>query len=174
MPGLRRPLVLLGILMVTAMTESAMSAEPATQVGTFSVRAPLARVFPMFTAVGERAWAQGWDPTMLSGSEERGSAFATRAHDGKGVTWIVTDYRPREGKVSYARLAAESNIGLVDVSCIERAPGRTEVTVRYTLTGLNQTGRAFVVEFLQDAHYSTMMEEWRAAISRALGVPASP
>ena len=144
-----------------------MSAPPATQVRSFRLEAPLARVFPLFTAEGERSWAPGWEPLMLSGAVERGSAFSTRAHSGIETTWIVADYRPAEGKVSYARLAQGSNIGLVDVTCTEEGGG-TIVTVRYTLTGVSEQGRAFVSEFLEAGHYTRMIEEWRVMTSAAL------
>ena len=151
-----------------------MSAEPATQARTFSVYAPMSRVFPLFTALGEKAWAEGWDPRMLSGKEERGSVFVTRGHNGRDVTWIVTDYRPAAGKVSYARIAEDSNIGLVDVACSERTHGVTDVTVRYTLTALNDSAQTFVARFLENDHYTTMIEGWRVAISRVLGLPTTP
>ena len=150
----------------------AMAVPPATQVRSFHLDAPPARVFPLFTALGERAWAPGWKPQLLSGETERGSAFRT-AHGGRQTTWIVTDYRPAEGRVSYARLAQDSNIGLVDVICTPAAGG-TEVSVRYTLTGLNAQGEAFVREFLDDGHYGRMIEEWQAATSAALAAKSSP
>ena len=145
-----------------------MSAPPATQVRSFRLDAPLARVLPLFTAEGERSWAPGWEPVMLSGAVERGSAFSTRAHSGIETTWIVADYRPAEGRVSYARLAQGSNIGLVDVICTAVAGGATQVSVRYTLTGVSEQGRAFVREFLEPEHYSRVIEEWRVATSAAL------
>jgi hypothetical protein len=151
-----------------ALWSPAMSAPPATQVRSFRLEAPLASVFPLFTAEGERAWAPGWEPVILSGTAERGSAFATRSHSGVETTWIVADYRPAEGRVSYARLAQGSNIGLVDVTCTPAAEGGTVVTVRYTLTGVSEQGRAFVREFLEPEHYSRMIEEWRVATSAAL------
>ena len=138
-----------------------------TQARSFHLDAPRARVFPLFTALGERAWAQGWDPVLLSGREERGSVFRT-VHDGRETTWIVVDYRPVEGRVSYARLAHGSNIGLVDVHCSATSNGGTDVSVRYTLTGLNAQGEAFVGRFLDPDHYSRMIEEWRTSISAAL------
>ena len=144
-----------------------MANDPATQVRTFHLDAPLARVFPLFTALGERAWAPGWEPQLLSGREERGSVFRT-VHGGHETTWVVVDYRPAEGRVSYARLAHDSNMGLVDVECAIAMAGGTDVSVRYTLTGLNGPGRAFVSEFLDPRHYDRMIEEWRAAISAAL------
>jgi len=145
-----------------------MATPPATQLHTFYLNAPLQRVLPLFTAQGERAWAQGWDPKVLSGSQERGSAFVTRGHNGLQTTWIVIDYRPGEGRVSYARLAQGSNIGLVDVQCTEQPGGGTEVAVRYTLTGLNEAGNAFVADFLTDEHYAAMIEEWRVATTKVL------
>jgi len=141
---------------------------PATQVRSFRLEAPLARVMPLFTAAGERSWAPAWEPVILSGDVERGSAFVTRAHSGIETTWIVIDYHPAEGRASYARLAQGSNIGLVDVACTEAEDGATVVTVRYTLTGVSEQGRAFVREFLEPQHYARMIDEWRVATSAAL------
>ena len=138
-----------------------------TQVRSFHLDAPLARVFPLFTALGERTWAQGWEPELLSGREERGSVFRT-IHDGRETTWIVVDYRPSAGHVSYARLAQGSNIGLVDIQCSGTSGAGTKVSVRYTLTGLNAQGEAFVKRFLDPEQYRRMIEEWRTSISAAL------
>jgi hypothetical protein len=155
-----------------ALWSPAMSAPPASQVRSFRLEAPLERVMPLFTAEGERSWAPGWKPVILSGAVERGSAFTTRAHTGIETTWIVTDYRPTEGRVSYARLAQGSNIGLVDVTCTAAEAGGTVVTVRYTLTGVSEQGRAFVREFLEPERYAHMIDEWRLATSAALAKPA--
>jgi hypothetical protein len=152
---------------------AAMPNPPATQMRTFHLDAPVARVFPLFTADGERAWAPGWEPRILSGAEERGSAFITTVHSGGIVTWVVTDYRPAQGHVSYARLVQDSNIGLVDVSCAA-VRGGTDVSVRYTLTAVSEAGESFVARFLADEHYTKMIDEWQAATRKALGLPATP
>jgi hypothetical protein len=145
---------------------------PRSRTGGFHLDAPRERVFALFTARGERDWVQGWDPLILSGGEERGSAFETRNHEGRATTWIVVDYRPREGRVSYARLAQGSNIGLVDVLCSDAPAGGTDVSVTYTLTALRAgapaDAGAFVESFLEPRHYACMMEEWRAATAAAL------
>lgn len=140
---------------------------PSTQIRSFHLDAPLARVFPLFTALGETAWVSGWEPVILSGREERGSVFRT-VHGGRVTTWIVVDYRPAEGRASYARLAEGSNMGLVDVECSAALGGGTDVSVRYTLTGLDAEGKAFVAGFLQPEQYSRIIEEWRTSISAAL------
>lgn len=155
--------VFLGVWGFTAIADDA----PPSAVRSFHLDGPVARVFPLFTALGERSWAQGWDPILLSGREERGTAFRT-VSGGRETTWIVTDYRPAEGRVSYARLAQHLNIGLVDVVCSAVPGGGTEVSVRYTLTGLSPQGQTLVREFLEPEHYSRMIEEWRVATSTAL------
>lgn len=144
-----------------------MSGSPSTQVRSFHLDAPPARVFPLFTPLGEKAWAQGWEPQILSGRQERGSVFRT-VRDGRETTWIVVDYRPADGRVSYARLAQESNMGLVDVSLSAAPGGGTEVSVRYTLTAINAQEEAFVSEFLEPRRYARMIEEWRVSTAAAL------
>ena len=148
-----------------------MHTGPRSQIRSFHLDAPRERVLPLFTARGEREWVPGWDPSILSGAEERGSAFQTRNHDGRLTTWIVVDYRPSEGRVSYARLAEDSNIGLVDVICTEPAGGGTEVSVVYTLTPLHPEARAAVDEFLDARQYARMIDEWRAGTAAALARP---
>jgi hypothetical protein len=139
----------------------------------FHLDASCAQVFPLFTAQGEKAWAPGWNPDMLSGDTARGSVFRTH-HAESETVWIVTDYQPDQYKVSYARIAQGSNMGLVDVACRDEAGGAS-VSVRYTLTGLNEEGDAFVREFLSDPHYTRFIEEWRTAISAVLsGRAAEP
>jgi polyketide cyclase/dehydrase/lipid transport protein len=145
-----------------------MSVPPLTQIGSFHLDAQRSQVFPLFTAQGERTWAPGWNPEILSGAEERGSAFRTRHEDGQETVWVVTEYKPLEGRVSYARTALGSNIGLVDVACTESATGGTDVAVRYTLTALSEAGRAFVSNFLNTDRYAKVIEEWRTATVKAL------
>jgi len=143
-----------------------MSASPATRSGDFHLDAAPARVFPLFTAEGERAWAPSWEPEMLSGDTERGSVFRTRSHD-KTVTWIVTDYDAGAHRVSYARLVDGSNMGLVDVNCAADGAG-TRVSVRYTLTPVAAAGDAAVAHLLDPERYADFMQEWRSAIAAAL------
>jgi len=159
------------IVVLSVWSAFAMSAPPLTQIGTFHLEAPRSQVFPLFTARGERDWAPGWNPEMLSGAEERGSAFRAQHEHGPETIWVVTEFRPQEGRVSYARAALGSNIGLVDVVCTDSAAGGTDVSVRYTLTALSETGRIFVSNFLDAGHYSQMIEHWRAATAEALARP---
>ncbi len=143
---------------------------PPSASSCFEVAAPLAAVLPCFTALGERAWAPGWQPDLLSGQERRGSAFRTRAGDGAETVWVVTDHRPEAGCVSYARVALGRHVGLVDVACRELAPARTQVRVTYTLTPLSPAAAAEVEEFLEPRAFEAYIAGWQPAVSKALGL----
>ena len=56
------------------------------------------------------------------------------------------------------------------MACTDSADGGTEVSVRYTLTGLDEAGRAFVQAFLEPGNYAAMIEEWRELTTRALSL----
>ena len=149
-----------------ALAPPAEAVSPATASGSFHLPAPCARALPYFTALGEKAWAQGWKPRLLSGATQRGSVFVTR-HAQRQTTWIVVDYDPSAGRASYARLVEGSNMGLVDVHCANESRG-ARVQVTYTLTGLDDAGRAVVADFLDAGHYRAMLEEWRQALTATL------
>lgn len=148
----------------------AMTAEPLSRSGTFHLDAPPARLLPLFTAAGERAWAPGWDPEMLSGDVARGSVFRTHAH-GRATVWIVTDYDAHAGRVSYARQVEGLNMGLVDVA-LTPEKGGTRVEVCYTLTPLSAEGETAAAEFFAPGHYAAFVREWRDAIAPLLAAAA--
>lgn len=161
------PTLFLALCTVTPLAATAQTPAPASNTGSFHLATTCARAMPLFTAPGERRWAEGWQPQMLSGSVQRGSVFRTRHENGRPTTWIVTDYEPGIGHASYARLVEDSNMGLVDVRCTDERAG-AQVQVTYTLTALSDAGRAFVKHFLAGPHYRAMLEEWRTEVSVAL------
>lgn len=169
LPAGKAGLAQLGCMLALALAGNggAMASEPHSNTRRFHLDAVCARAFPLFTAVGEKRWAEGWDPKPLSGDERRGSAFQTRHPDGQVTTWIVTEYDPVVGRVSYARLAEGSNIGLVDVRCTKDGNG-SAIDVTYTLTGLNPKGDAFAATFTADEHYAAMIDDWQQALMKAL------
>ena len=145
-----------------------MISPPRSAIRSFHVPAPRKVVFPLFTADGERDWAKSWNPTVLSGDVERGSAFRTYDGENRETVWIVTTYDPRSGRASYARVAYGSHIGLIDVECADSPAGGTTVSVRYTLTPLSDASDDWVSSFLDDAQYEEMIRYWEAEVSAAV------
>ena len=144
------------------------TSSPRSNRGHFHVDAPPDVVFPFFTAAGEREWAPGWDPTMLSGDTGRGSAFLTADPEGRRTAWVVTRYDASAQQVAYARFAEGRSIGLVDVDCSPAESGGTTVTVRYTLSGVDADGDAFVADFLSESAFATMIAFWKDAVNAAI------
>jgi hypothetical protein len=145
---------------------SPVPAAPRSRRASFLLARSRADAMPLFTADGERSWAAGWDPDVVSGDTAPGSVFRTRGHDGAESVWIVVDYSVERGLARYARVSA-SNAALIDVDCTARGAAQCEVGVRYTLTALNDDGAAFVERFLEPGHYDGFIAEWARAIARA-------
>lgn len=144
-------------------------ADPLSQMRTFRVNAPASAVLGLFTAEGERRWAAGWEPELLSGDDGRGSVFRTRDSEGRVTHWIVVEHDRANGRVSYARLADGLSFGLVDVACAAVDEAATDVSVRYTLTGLDEQGRRFVGAFLEEGAFTAMIAGWERAVNQAAG-----
>lgn len=133
--------------------------------GSFRVRAPAGRVFPLVTPEGERAWVPEWSPEWIhpaDGTLQEGGVFRTQ-HGGEETIWMILTCDPQAGHVRYVRDTPGSRIGVVDVVLHESA-GVTEVTVTYTLTALSEEGRARLVAFV--ARYEAMLSEWEEGIGR--------
>jgi hypothetical protein len=146
---------------------SAFIAERSTRSHSFVLEMPAARAFPLFEPEGERAWAQGWNPTYVhpaNGKAEQGMVFTT-SHGGEDTLWMLIRHEPRAGIVEYARLTPGSRTATVLVQCAAIDAGRTRVTVIYVFTGLSEAGNAIVRKMDDDA-YRAYIESWRDAIAK--------
>src|SRR5579859_1152765 len=90
------------MLTLSLLSAGAQAAPAPSQTRSFELSLPCAQALPLFTAPGERLWAPGWNPEMLSGGMERGSVFRTRNAEHETV-WVVTEYAPEQGRASFAR-----------------------------------------------------------------------
>jgi len=146
---------------------SAFVAERATRTHSFVVERPVAAAFALFTPEGERRWAEGWDPVYVhpaDGHAEADLVFTT-SHGGEDTIWMVTRHDPASGLVEYARVTPGSRTARVLVQCTALSPERTRVTVIYVLTGLTESGNAYVRR-MDEAAYRDYIDSWRDAISR--------
>lgn len=153
---------------------AATPAPPRHRSHAFVLDEPASAAIERFTALGERDWAPGWEPELVSGHEERGSVFATTNGEGLRTHWIVVAFDRAAGQASYARLAHGSHMGLVDVRCRALAADRTEVSVTYTLTALSAAGESFVSGLLAPSAYREFIEGWKAAIEASPIRSSSP
>lgn len=147
--------------------DPAFEASRIRHTGSVHIDAPPEHVFPLFTAPGERLWAPGWDPVILSGGSglERGSVWLT-AHGDELTIWLVADYDPADFHARYMRVTPTSRAGSVEVFARSDGQGGTVVEVTYELTALNADGNQALAEF--DAEqFGHMMAEWERLIGEA-------
>jgi hypothetical protein len=137
-----------------------------TLVGGLHVSLPIGEAFRLFTAIGERDWVEGWEPSFPAPVEDDaavGTVFQTGAH-GHHVTWIVVD-RDGDRRIRYARVAAGRDAGTVEVR-LEPAGGHTKVTVAYRITALTPEGERWLRDFT--AAYPDFLRSWETAIDHYL------
>jgi hypothetical protein len=125
------------------------------------------RAFAMFTPLGERAWAQGWDPEFLhplDGEACAGSVFITRAA-GVETIWTTIAHDP-PSRAAYSRVTPGLHAVIVEVRLRSSDDGGTLADVSYALTALTPAGNDAVAEMAEG--FDGWMEEWETSINRAL------
>jgi len=133
--------------------------------GSLHVEAPPRLALGLFTAPGERLWIDDWDPVVLSGDGlHEGTVFVTAIH--QTTIWIVTDFDRVAHHARYARVAAGSRAGTVDVQVDSDGDAGSVVRVRYELTGLSDAGNEILRAF-DEASYAEMMSAWEQMIRNA-------
>jgi hypothetical protein len=151
-----------------------MTAVHLERTATIHLKAPLARVFPLFTPLGEKHWAADWNPRIdypASGQPVVGAVFRTQHPGETEATWIVVQYSPETGLISYARWLPNSHAGLITVQCRPVDNGvehvATLATVTYALTVLGEAGEQYLTQ-LEESHYHAMLMGWENAINHFL------
>jgi hypothetical protein len=138
-----------------------------TRNATIRLDAPRDRAFEMFTPLGERAWAQGWDPEFLhppDGAAGEGSVFITRA-GGVETIWTTIAHDP-PARAAYSRVTPGLHAVIVEVRLRPSEDGGTRADVSYAFTALTPAGNDVVAEMVDG--FGGWMEEWETSINRAL------
>lgn len=134
---------------------------------------PVEQAFALFTARGEQAWADGWQPHFPAPTPDDsapGTVFETHAHGGHTI-WVVTDSRP-PNYISYARITPGERAGTVSVT-LRPLGQHSEVEVSYDLTALQPAATTELDRFAED--YPAYLRSWQEAIEAQLagGAPAA-
>jgi len=131
--------------------------------GTFRVAAPIETAFALFTPLGERAWAAGWEPRFAdpvpADDSAPGTVFTTD-HGGHVTIWVVAEREPG-ASITYARVTPGVRAGTVRVRCAEE-DGGTRVDVEYQLSDLGSGQDPFPHGF------AAYLATWDEAIKSSL------
>jgi hypothetical protein len=122
-------------------------------------------VFPLFGPLLEMEWAIGWEPRIIFLDQPNVAEhmiFQTKSHYGEDYLWAVTQYVPERYFIEYT-VTAVDRIWFIRVECKE-AGLKTEATITYTYTGLNEKGNRRNREAL-DKMFVSDLKDWQDAIN---------
>jgi hypothetical protein len=125
-------------------------------------------VFPLFGAFEERKWADGWNPHAIYPSEEviaEGTTFKTPGHSRSEteLLWIVSKYHQQDHQIQYLVLSA-NRYWTITIDCRSLGKNKTEATIGYSFTGLNDEGNRKNEHSLQSI-YEHDLRDWSEAIN---------
>lgn len=147
----------------------------------FSVARPLAESFTFFEPIGEKLWAEDWQPAFLSPADSilhEGSAFLVPARSPSGspieTVWTISRYEPPH-RIEYRNFLPGVRTTRITVQCAAAGPDHTRVSVRYVYHAISDEGDTFVRQMTEEK-FRAMIDGWSAAIAAYLrrGTPASP
>lgn len=162
--------VVLGVTCACAVMsaqENMFNAERVVRTGRFTVNASPDKAFPLFTPLGEKHWAKGWNPEVLypaDGHPVEGLLFKTNDHG--GMYWWMTRYEPEKHVVEYHAIVPGGFGRDIRVEC-KPSGKNTEVVVTDTYIGLSEHGNQFIRSLDEEA-YQRKMQGWEEPISAYL------
>ena len=153
----------------------------ATRSYTFNVHLPSADAFALFEPIGEKNWAEGFDPvfaTPESSTLGDDSIFTVEASHG-GVRhetiWMITRYDRAAALVEYRAVYPGVRVARITVQCGALSESETTVDVTYRYTGLSAEGDGYIAAMTEEK-FGEFIEKWNSAICAYLarGTPAMP
>ncbi len=153
------------------MGDKAFRAERLSKRAVLTLNGPIGKVFPLFGAIEEKKWADGWNPVVLYPTSEKleeGMVFTTQAH-GHGETayaWIVSKYQPENHLIEYV-VSTPNRYWVIAIQCVASSDTETKATVRYTFTGLTVLGNE-INKVAVEKMYERNLEDWEVAINHYL------
>lgn len=135
---------------------------------TITAKAPYEKVFPLFGALEEKKWAEGWAPFFLHPSpphDQQGMVF-TVAGAGTSSVWTNTAFDASTGHVQYVYVVTDTMVTLVDIHVTRAGATETKVEVVYERTALKPEANDRVNHFAKgDAKTGPL---WERAINAYL------
>jgi hypothetical protein len=127
------------------------------------------QILPLLTPLGEKAWCEGWEPTMRfeAGPPGEDTLFATHEPGAPDTIWLLERFDAAAGHVRYLHVTPGSDVTEIDIRLAATGPGRSEAVVRYTYTGFTERGNA-LVDARTAEHYLGFMRAWEEQLNAYL------
>jgi hypothetical protein len=150
----------------------AFQGKAVSRTGHLQFDAGIEIVFPLFTPLGEKHWAKGWDPEIVYPRDrDVAEGMVFRTQDGVEHVWTMIRYDRANHAVAYNVVAHGMMVRNIEVRCRPEGTAHTVVEVSDSYVGLSPEGNAFV-EHLTEAAYEKKMAGWGDNISAYLATLA--
>lgn len=159
------------------MSDKTFKAERVSRTATITLNASIEKVFPLFGAIEEKKWADGWNPVILypyTEKIEEGMVFTTQAHGHHEsvFAWIISKYRPEDYLIEYI-VSTSNRYWIINIRCASSSNSETKAAITYTYTGLNELGNEINKQALEKM-YERNLEDWSDAINHFLKTGQTP
>lgn len=122
------------------------------------------QTLPLFTAQGEKLWAPGWQPILLSGEGyEQGNVWITKQANST-TYWHISRYDTLLHEAVYTFVKPNLLMGTVSVMVTENTNNGSLVNVTYNLTALSEKGNNKLRTQYSRENYPKMIAEWKMLI----------
>ena len=146
--------------------DSTFNAEKISRTASFTAKADVNQVFPLFGPYDERKWVHGWDPVPIFPKEEvleEGVTFKTKGSFEPEYLWRIIQLDKSAHMVQYLVTTANRQWS-IKVGCRAQSIDNTAVTVTYAFTSLNQKGADYNRQSLEKM-YAQDLKDWEEAIN---------
>ena len=150
------------------------SSRSVTFSGHFHLNAPVERVFPLFSPLGEKYWVPGWDPEIVYPIDrewEEGMVFRTTEESGIAV-WFISRLELSIHRVEYIRVEPNHLVARIEVKCTGKSADSTEVLTQYSFIGLSPAGND-AIGIMPAKEYDSKMARWAAWLEGHLSSDAA-
>ncbi len=143
-----------------------------TLTGQIRLPAPIPRIFPLFSPLGEKLWVPDWNPELLYPPNidwAEGQLFRTPGECGSAV-WIVSQLDFEASVVVYHRVEADRYVAQIGVRCYQASAAVTEVNIVYRFVGLSERGNQ-EINAMSQRTFEEKMERWTGWLNEHLKRP---
>lgn len=140
--------------------------ERISKTATFTVDTTIEKAFPLFGPVREKEWAEGWNPEIIygEGEVELHMMFRTKSSfkEESSFLWVITQFDPQKYFIEYT-VSTPNRVWFIRVQCVAKQ-SRTEASVTYTYTGLNEKGNE-LNRIALEKMFAEDLKDWQTAIN---------
>jgi len=132
---------------------------------TLHVQTSAAGAFPLFGPLGEREWAEGWDPRVIWSDGEGDREGMIFRNGSTEPVWVALRFDAHDRIAEYVHFTPDL-ITRIRVEVMPRDADSSNVRVRYAWTAITEAGEGKVAERRES--FAEALQEWEPAINAAL------